>query len=117
MVSFYLPWKLAGCMLRLAILVLKTLAPFSWLKPSSCQAGVGGAGDELDDHQIAHQRLGAPSHADEREQPVLHLLVPGGRSQTGAAMPSSLANACSARFRSRTRWPLLSPQSAVISSL
>ena len=47
---------------------------------------------------------------------LFHLLVPGGRCATVTAKPVSLAKRCNSRFHSRTRTPLLLPQSAVISN-
>ncbi len=47
------------------------------------EAGLGGGGaNQIDDDLIADQRLGAPVHADEREQPVLDLVpFAGARRQ------------------------------------
>src|SRR3954465_5173620 len=45
---------------------------------------------------------------------LFHLLVPGGRCATVTARPVSSAKRCSSRFHSRTRAPLLPPQSAVM---
>src|SRR3954447_8823335 len=42
-----------------------------------------------------------------------HLLVPGGRCATVTARPVSSAKRCSSRFHSRTRAPVLPPQSAL----
>ena len=45
-----------------------------------------------------------------------HLLVPGGKWATVTDSPVSSAKPCHSRFHSRTRTPLLPPQSAVISN-
>ncbi len=45
-----------------------------------------------------------------------HLLAPGGRCATVIDNPVRSASVCSSVFHSRTRAPLLSPQSVVISS-
>jgi len=81
----------------------------------------GGAGDQLDDGQVADQRLGAPvmvMKANSLCSMRLHLLVPGGRWFTVIAIPSLSANPCNSRFhrqslRSRLAWrgarPRLAP--------
>src|ERR1700730_17245065 len=55
------------------------------------EAGFGGSSrDQLDDHAIADEWLGAPVLADEREEAVLDfvpLLVPGGRWLTTISKP------------------------------
>src|SRR5712671_6851359 len=84
------------------------------------EAGFGGGGrDQIDDHAIADEWLGAPVLADEGEEPVFDFvpLAGAGRQwQTMMSRPSSLASFWSSRFHSRTREPLLPPPSAVISS-
>ena len=74
--------------------------------------------DQLDDDLVADQRLAAPVLGDEGEQTVLDPVPFAGAGRqmaTVMAMPSSLAKLCNSRFHSRTRAPLLPPQSAVIS--
>src|SRR4029453_9226365 len=84
------------------------------------QARLGRRGaDQLDDDLGADQRLAAPVLRDVGEEAVLdpfHLLVPGGRCATVTARPVSSAKRCSSRFHSRTRAPLLPPQSAGMTS-
>ena len=87
------------------------------------EAGLGGgAGDQLDDGQVADQRLSGLARqfmvmkANSLCSMRFHLLVPGGRWFTVMAIPSSSANTCNSRFHKRTRLPLLPPQSALIRS-
>src|SRR3954447_11497319 len=47
---------------------------------------------------------------------LFHLLVPGGRWHTLIRNPVASDNSCTASFHSRTRLPLLPPESAVTSS-
>src|SRR3954469_6796301 len=84
------------------------------------QAGLGGRGaDQLNDDPMLtsglprqFREMGAKS----RCSILFHLLVPGGRCATVTARPVSSAKRCSSRFHSRTRAPLLPPQSAVMTS-
>ena len=81
-------------------------------------ASVAGGSDQVDDDLMTDQRFAPPVLADEREQTVslilFHLLVPGGKWQTEISRPVSSASCCSSHFQSRTRAPLLPPESAVI---
>ena len=75
------------------------------------------AADQLHDHLVTDQRLAAPvlvMKANSRCSILFHLLVPGGRWVTVIFRPVSLARRCNSRFHSRTRGPLLPPQSAVM---
>ena len=84
------------------------------------QAGLGGGGgDQLDDDLMADQRLAAPVLADEGEQAMLDPVpFAGAGRQVGHrdGQAGLVGELWSSRFHSRTRAPLLPPQSAVISS-
>ena len=98
--------------------------PLGYWPVSSSQrtvrAGFGGGGrDQLDNHAITDEGLGAPILADEGEQPVLDFvpLAGAGRQVADRDVETELVSSfCSSCFHRRTREPLLPPPSAVISN-
>ena len=77
----------------------------------------GGRGDEVDNDLVADEWLATPVLADKGEQTVFYLVPLAGTWREVADRdfnPVSSASCCSFHFHSRTREPLLPPESAVI---
>ena len=85
---------------------------------SDSEAGIGGSGaDQLDDDVVADKRLAAPALGNIGEEAVLDAVPFAGAGRQmgdGYPRPVSSAKRCGLRFQTRTRAPLLPPQSAVM---
>lgn len=75
-------------------------------------------GDQLHDDFVGEQWFAAPVLADEGEHAMFDAVPITGAGREmgdGGGQAGLVANFCSSTFQSRTRAPLLPPQSAVIS--
>ena len=79
----------------------------------------GGAGDQLDDDQVANQWLAAPVLSDEGKQPMLYFvpLAGAGRDMTDGDLDAKFVGQhLQFTLPQAQRAPLLPPQSALINS-